>query len=114
MQLVNIGGGIAISGSAITLCKRDEERALHATHHHPLPGLSDRSLLQDRIGHRDRAGLVIWWNGDRLLGGSRLLQTRQRYSWALHRGWGAGHSCSRLKAAVRVTDCVIRIGGDDS
>jgi diguanylate cyclase (GGDEF)-like protein/PAS domain S-box-containing protein len=105
IQVVKVGDGIAINASDITSRKQNEERILHLAQHDDLTGLPNRSLMCDRIGQAiERA---------RRFGGRVAV-----FLVDLDCGHAVGDGvlvtvAVRLKAAVRATDSVIRMGGDE-
>jgi diguanylate cyclase (GGDEF)-like protein len=113
LQAVKVGDGVAITASDITTRKLTEDQILHVAHHDPLTGLLNRSLLRDRIGQameqarRNRTSAAVFFID--LDGFKKLNDTM---------GHSAGDSLliqvgDRLRCAVRSSDSVIRIGGDE-
>ncbi|RXH58234.1 diguanylate cyclase domain-containing protein [Granulicella sibirica] len=113
VQAVRLEDGVAITASDVTERKLNEERLLHLAQHDPLTGLSNRTLLNDRISQAiervkrfggkisvcmidlDSFKPVNDEHGHQV-GDQVLMQTAQR-----------------LLSAVRATDSVIRVGGDE-
>jgi diguanylate cyclase (GGDEF)-like protein len=92
---------------------RAEERMRHDAMHDPLTGLANRSLLRDRLEHAlarsDREGVTT---GVLYLDLDNFKQINDLY------GHATGDSvlvevARRLQAAVRPSDTVARIGGDE-
>jgi diguanylate cyclase (GGDEF)-like protein len=113
VQAVKVGDGIAITASDITERKEREDHVFHLAHHDPLTGLLNRSLLRDRIGlaieqaRRSRNAAAVFFidlDGFKHINDTMGHATGDRLLVAV----GA-----RLKAAVRSSDSVIRIGGDE-
>ena len=113
IQALKHHDGVAISISDITDRKLNELRTLHMANHDPLTGLPNRSLLHDRIGQsiertRRFGGRVAVFMVD--------LDSFKHINDSL--GHAAGDAVLitagvRLRAALRATDSVIRIGGDE-
>ncbi|MGD0798441.1 MAG: diguanylate cyclase [Acidobacteriaceae bacterium] len=113
VQAVKVQDGVAITASDITPRKLTEEQIVHIAHHDPLTGLLNRNLLRDRIGQaivqarRNRTSAVVFFID--LDGFKRANDTM---------GHAAGDSLlvavgRRLMDAVRSSDSVIRMGGDE-
>jgi diguanylate cyclase (GGDEF)-like protein len=113
VQAVKVGDGVAITASDITERKQREDAVYHLAHHDPLTGLLNRSLLRDRIGlaieqaRRCRNAAAVFFID---LDGFKQINDTM--------GHAAGDRLLvsvgvRLKAAVRSSDSVIRIGGDE-
>ena len=113
IQAVKLRDGIAITASDITQRKLDEQRMLHLAQHDPLTGLPNRVLMVDRIGQAmERARCYGTILGIFLID----LDCFKHINDTL--GHIAGDTVlltvgSRLQTAVRVTDTVLRIGGDE-
>jgi diguanylate cyclase (GGDEF)-like protein len=113
LQVVKVRDSIAIGVSDITERKLNELQALHLAHHDPLTGLPNRILLHDRIGQaieraRRFGGKVAVFMVD--------LDSFKHINDTFGHATGDGVLVTvgvRLKAAVRATDSVIRIGGDE-
>lgn len=113
VQAVKLADGIAITASDITDRKQGEERILHLAHHDSLTGLPNRSLLLDRIEQgMERANRYNQFAAVFLVDVDDFKKINDTY----------GHSvgdqalmaiAQRLTAAVRKTDSVIRVGGDE-
>ncbi len=113
VQAVKLRDGVAITASDITERKRDEAHIVHMAQHDHLTGLPNRTLLNDRL--------------DQAIAGSKRNRTKaavlsidldgfKKVNDTL--GHAAGDavlvtSAVRLKASIRATDTVIRIGGDE-
>lgn len=113
LQAVRLEDGVAITASDITARKQTEERVLHLAQHDALTGLPNRSLLADRIGmaieRAKRSGAMACICLIDLDGFKEINDTL---------GHAAGDRvlvtvAERIKAAVRGSDSVIRIGGDE-
>ncbi|CAN7442205.1 EAL domain-containing protein [Pseudoduganella sp. LjRoot289] len=101
------------TGSEITARKLSEQRIHHIAHHDELTGLPNRVLLQDRLGqavaYANRSGHPMWV----------LLIDLDRFKFVND---SLGHKAGdlllktvaeRLQAAVRETDTVARLSGDE-
>jgi diguanylate cyclase (GGDEF)-like protein len=113
VQAVKVEDGIAITASDITARKLTEEQIVHIAHHDPLTGLLNRSLLRDRMeqaiaqARRNRTSAAVFFID--LDGFKKANDTL---------GHAAGDSLlvavgTRLRNAVRSSDSVIRMGGDE-
>jgi diguanylate cyclase (GGDEF)-like protein/PAS domain S-box-containing protein len=101
------------TGSEITERKLTEQRIRHIAHHDALTGLPNRMLLQDRlaqaIAYANRGGRRMWV----------LLIDLDRFKFVNDTlGHKAGDQllrtiAGRLRAAVRETDTVARLSGDE-
>jgi diguanylate cyclase (GGDEF)-like protein len=113
VQAVRVRDGVAITVSDITARKRSEEQILHLAHHDPLTGVLNRSLLQDRLHqaidfanrHQSRVGIFLI----DLDGFKKINDTF---------GHAAGDGvltmvANRMKNAIRATDSIVRMGGDE-
>ncbi len=113
LQAVRMRGGLAITASDITSRKHDESRMRHMMQHDPLTGVSNRSVMQDRADlaikrarrNKGRMGVLA-------IDLDEFKQINDTY----------GHLCgdgvlftvaNRLQTALRETDTVIRMGGDE-
>jgi diguanylate cyclase (GGDEF)-like protein len=105
-------GGWVATHEDVTEQRRNQQRIEHMAHHDALTGLSNRALLNERIGQAlagvDHGGMValhlidldLFKNVNDSLGhptGDRLLR----------------QVASRLKSLVRDTDIIARVGGDE-
>ncbi len=101
------------TGSEITERKLAEQRIRHIAHHDALTGLPNRMLLQDRlaqaVAYANRSGHQMWV----------LLIDLDRFKFVND---SLGHKAgdvllqtiaARLRAAVRETDTVARLSGDE-
>jgi diguanylate cyclase (GGDEF)-like protein/PAS domain S-box-containing protein len=113
VRAVKLRDGIAITACDITERKRHEASLLHRAHHDHLTGLPNRALLTDRLGlaleRAKRYGAKTAVFLVDLDGFKRVNDTL---------GHAAGDAVLvtasvRLQAAVRGTDSVLRIGGDE-
>jgi diguanylate cyclase (GGDEF)-like protein len=113
VQAVKVEDGIAITASDISARKLMEEQIVHIAHHDPLTGLLNRTMLRDRIGQaiaqarRSRTSVAVFFID--LDGFKRANDTM---------GHASGDSllvavATRLTDAVRSSDSVIRMGGDE-
>jgi diguanylate cyclase (GGDEF)-like protein len=113
VQAVKVRDGVAITISDITARKRSEEQILHLAHHDPLTGVLNRSLLHDRLHqaidfanrHQSRVGIFLI----DLDGFKKINDTF---------GHAAGDGvltivANRMKNAIRATDSIVRMGGDE-
>ena len=113
VQAVKLLDGIAITASDITLRKQQEGHISHLAHHDALTGLPNRVLMTDRISqaierakrYANRVAVIVLDLDD-------FKQVNDSF------GHAAGDTAlvcvaARLKAAVRASDTVIRIGGDE-
>jgi diguanylate cyclase (GGDEF)-like protein len=113
VQAVKVGDGVAITASDISDRKQREDQVFHLAHHDPLTGLLNRSLLRDRIGlaieqaHRSRNAAAVFFID---LDGFKQINDTMGHAAGDRVLVGVG---ARLKAAVRSSDSVIRIGGDE-
>ena len=101
------------TGSDITERKQAEQRVHHVAQHDALTGLPNRSLLQDRlrqaVAYANRNGLPVWV----------MLIDLDRFKFVND---SMGHKAgdvllmtiaARLKSALRDTDTVARLSGDE-
>ena len=113
VQAVKLRDRLAITISDINARKREELRNHHAAHHDHLTGLPNRSLLDDRLCQaieraKRYAGKVAVYMID--------LDSFKAINDTFGHAVGDGvllNTAIRLTAAVRATDSVIRIGGDE-
>ncbi len=107
------GGGFVSTSTDITERKRAEARMLHLAQHDPLTGLPNRLLFQDRLhqamarSRRDRSLLAV------------VLVDLDRFK-AVNDAFGhrigddvLKQAGERLRGALRESDTVARIGGDE-
>ncbi len=107
------GGGFVSTSTDITERKRTEARMLHLAQHDPLTGLPNRLLFQDRLRQamarcrRDRTLLAVV-----LVDLDRFKEVNDAFG---HRvGDGVLKQVGeRMRAALRESDTVARIGGDE-
>jgi diguanylate cyclase (GGDEF)-like protein len=113
VHAVKFRDGLAITIEDITERKRHETRLLHMARHDALTGLPNRNMLHERVlqgmEHADR-------DGGRLAILMVDLDSFKQINDTL--GHAAGDRvlstvASRLKASVRASDSVVRIGGDE-
>jgi diguanylate cyclase (GGDEF)-like protein/PAS domain S-box-containing protein len=101
------------TGSDITERKQAEQRVHHVAHHDALTGLPNRTLLQDRlrqaVAYANRTGLPVWV----------MLLDLDRFKFVND---SMGHKtgdvllmtiAERLRSALRDTDTVARLSGDE-
>ena len=101
------------TGTDITERKQAEQRVHHVAHHDALTGLPNRSLLQDRLGqavaYANRTNLPVWV----------MLIDLDRFKFVND---SMGHKAgdvllmtiaARLRSALRDTDTVARLSGDE-
>jgi diguanylate cyclase (GGDEF)-like protein/PAS domain S-box-containing protein len=113
VQAVKLHDGVAITASDVTGRKSDEARILHLAHHDALTGLPNRSIMDDRVGQaiksarrRDCRMAVLLIDLDNF----------KQINDSLGHQAGDEVLCgvaTRLRAALRESDTVIRIGGDE-
>lgn len=113
VRAVKLRDGIAITACDITERKRHEASLLHRAQHDHLTGLPNRALLDDRLGLAVERAMRY---GAKTAVFLVDLDGFKRVNDTL--GHAAGdavlvNASVRLKAAVRGTDSVLRIGGDE-
>jgi diguanylate cyclase (GGDEF)-like protein len=112
-QVVKLDDGLAITASDITDRKHAEYNLFDSAQHDPLTGLPNRSLLDDRIEqaivradrYRNKVGVFLI-----------NLDGFEQINWSHGRNFGDEVILSvatRLRAAIRATDTIIRLGGDE-
>jgi diguanylate cyclase (GGDEF)-like protein len=112
-QVTRLEGGLAITASDITDRKHAELNLTESIQHDPLTGLPNRRLLEDRIEqamiradrYRNKAGVFLI----NLDGFERINETHGRK---------VGDQmilsvATRLRTAIRATDTILRLGGDE-
>jgi diguanylate cyclase (GGDEF)-like protein len=106
-------GGVAGLRVDITERKQSEERILHLAHHDSLTGLPNRTLLNDRLS---QALNLVARNG----GAFAVLALDLDRFKAINDGFGHAVGdkllilvAARLKRAIRSSDTLARIGGDE-
>ena len=113
VQAVRLEDGVAITASDVTERKRAEERILQLMHLDPLTGLHNRSLLQDRISQAiERVKRFGGKVGVCMIDLDLFKPINDEY------GHQMGdqvliETAQRLLSAVRATDSVLRVGGDE-
>jgi diguanylate cyclase (GGDEF)-like protein/PAS domain S-box-containing protein len=107
------GGGFVSTSTDITERKRAEARMLHLAQHDPLTGLPNRLLFQDRLrqamarSRRDRTLLAV-----ALVDLDRFKAVNDAFGHRIGDGV-LKQVGARLRAALRESDTVARIGGDE-
>ncbi len=107
------GGGFVSTSTDITERKRTEARMLHLAQHDPLTGLPNRLLFHDRLrqamarSRRDRSLLAVV-----LVDLDRFKAVNDAFGHRIGDGV-LKQAGQRLRAALRESDTVARIGGDE-
>ena len=113
IQVVKLRDGIAITASDISARKADEERILHMAQHDALTGLPNRSVMEDRIGQAVKRARRY---------GGRMAVLLIDVDNFKHINDTFGHRtgdsvlctvAARIRASLRDTDSLIRVGGDE-
>jgi diguanylate cyclase (GGDEF)-like protein len=113
VQVVKLGDGIAITSRDVTERKRLTDHVHYLAHHDQLTGLPNRTLLQDRL---EQAILRAQRHNQKIAVFVLDIDRFKRINDSLgHAGGDAllAAVARRLATAVRETDTVARMGGDE-
>jgi diguanylate cyclase (GGDEF)-like protein len=113
VQVVKLGDGIAITSRDVTERKRLTDHVHYLAHHDQLTGLPNRTLLQDRL---EQAILRAQRHNQKIAVFVLDIDRFKRINDSLgHAGGDAllAAVARRLASAVRETDTVARMGGDE-
>ena len=113
IQVVKLGDGIAIPSRDVTERKRLTDHVHYLAHHDQLTGLPNRTLLQDRL---EQAILRAQRHNQKIAVFVLDIDRFKRINDSLgHAGGDAllAAVARRLASAVRETDTVARMGGDE-
>jgi diguanylate cyclase (GGDEF)-like protein len=113
LQAVKCRDGIAVTATDITEWKRDTKRLLYLAQHDALTGLPNRSCLHERMTDGMRRADQ---SSSRLAVLMIDLDSFKKINDTLGHASGDAvlkTTASRLTGAVRASDCVIRLGGDE-